>query len=200
MTITFEKAHTADHMQLTDLTFRSKRYCNYPDRYYDIWRDELTITEDYLSKNLVYTARTGGMILGYYAIVKADEDYWAGRVFIHKGYWLEHNYIRPEYIGQGIGTKLMEHALEQCRKLGIPRLYFFADPHAESFYRKFGARFIAKADSSIEGRLLPLYELSVDQWTDYRQAALPQSIHEDNLLTYPEIHAGAMDNHGSGRH
>jgi predicted GNAT family acetyltransferase len=120
-------------------------------------------------------------------------------VFIHKGYWLEHNYIRPEYIGQGIGTKLMEHALEQCRKLGIPRLYFFADPHAESFYRKFGARFIAKADSSIEGRLLPLYELAVDQWSDYKLAEV-RDFNEDNLLTYPEIHAGALDTHGSGRH
>ncbi len=31
-----------------------KNYWNYPDEYYEIWKKELTITQDYISKNDVY--------------------------------------------------------------------------------------------------------------------------------------------------
>lgn len=161
MTISFEKAHAADHMQLTDISFRAKRYWNYPARYLELWRDELTITEDYINKHLVYTARTEGMVLGYYSIVQAKEDILAGKVLMNRGHWLEHLFIRPEFIGQGIGTKLIDHARAVCRMNGIARLYIFSDPHCEDFYKKLGATFLKKTESSIAGRLVPLYELVI---------------------------------------
>lgn len=161
MTISFVKAHAADHTQLTDISFRAKRYWNYPDRYLELWRDELTITEEYINKHLVYVARTEGTVLGYYSIVQAEEDIQAGRALMNKGHWLEHLFIRPEFIGQGIGTKLIDHARTICRMNGISRLYIFSDPHCEGFYKKLGAAFLGKTESSIAGRLVPLYELVI---------------------------------------
>lgn len=161
MTITFVKAQTADHMQLTDISFRAKRYWNYPERFYEIWRNELTITEEYINKHLVYTARTAGMVVGFYSIVKVEQDCWFGKVFVPQGYWLDHIFVRPEFIGQGFGTKLINHAKTICRQKGIPRLYLFSDPHCQGFYEKQGAVFLRKSKSSIEGRLVPLYELVV---------------------------------------
>jgi maltose O-acetyltransferase len=161
MTITFVKAHAADHTQLTDISFRSKRYWNYPERFYELWRKELTITQEYINKHLVYTARTDGMVLGYYSIVEVPEDHWSGKVFVRKGFWLDHTFVRPEFIGQGIGTRLIEHVKDVCRDKGISRLYIFTDPHCEGFYQKVGATFVQQVESSIEGRFIPLYELVI---------------------------------------
>lgn len=162
MMLTFTKAQTADHVQLTDISIRSKRYWNYPERYYVQWKEELTITEEYIHSHLVYTARTAGMIVGYYSIVQVEEEGWLGKMFMHRGYWLDHICIRPEFIGQGYGTKLMDHAKTICRMRGIEKLYMYSDPHCQGFYEKQGAVFLCKADSSIRGRQVPLYELPID--------------------------------------
>lgn len=45
------KAKPTECETLTDLSFRSKRYWNYPDAYFKVWEKELTITQAYISNN-----------------------------------------------------------------------------------------------------------------------------------------------------
>ncbi|MCL6591970.1 MAG: GNAT family N-acetyltransferase [Firmicutes bacterium] len=78
-----------------------------------------------------------------------------------EGYWLEHIFIRPEFIGKGIGSQLILHAQKKCKDLGIERIYIFSDPNATGFYHKIGAHYIKESPSSIEGRTVSLFEIQL---------------------------------------
>jgi len=43
-----EKANKTDAKQLTELTIRSKSHWNYSKQQIEAWRNDLTVTEDYL--------------------------------------------------------------------------------------------------------------------------------------------------------
>jgi GNAT superfamily N-acetyltransferase len=159
--ITIRPAKDKENGVLTNLSFASKRYWNYPKEYFDVWRKELTITSDYISANIVYVAEVNKKVVGYFAIVEVQKDFLAGKVIVKKGFWLEHIFILPEFIGQGIGTDLMAEVKHICSKTKIDRLYIFSDPNAKGFYDKIGARYLNESPSSIEGRTVSLFELEV---------------------------------------
>ena len=46
--IEIRQAQPIDSELLTEISFAAKKHWNYPDNYYDLWRDELTITKDYI--------------------------------------------------------------------------------------------------------------------------------------------------------
>lgn len=71
-------------------------------------------------------------------------------------------FVDPPAIGGGIGGPLLRHALEQAHELGMLSLVIYADPYAEPFYIRAGARRIGAVPSgSIEGRVLPQLEIAV---------------------------------------
>ncbi len=43
-----EKLRAEEAEILTEISFQSKGYWDYPPEYFDIWKDELTITGDYI--------------------------------------------------------------------------------------------------------------------------------------------------------
>lgn len=164
MEVQIRKAYPEESAILTDISFSSKRYWNYPEEYFEVWKDELTITPEYILKNHVKLAEykgANGKILGYYSIVKNDNDFWVGKVFVMKGYWLEHIFIRPEFIGKGIGTQLIKDLIKTGKELEIEKVYIFSDPYAKGFYDKIGADYIKESPSSIDGRTVSLYELKI---------------------------------------
>jgi predicted N-acetyltransferase YhbS len=61
-------------------------------------------------------------------------------------------------MGRGIGRALFEHAVEESRRLGHRSLRIEADPNAEGFYARMGARRVGETIAEIEGqrRELPL--------------------------------------------
>lgn len=144
------KALQSDYQLLTDISFKAKKYWKYPDKYYEIWKDELTITTDYIKNNLVYIAEFENKIIAYYSIV-----------FYQNEYYLEHIFVLPEFIGNGIGTHLMEHARVIAKAEEIKELKIMVDPYAKGFYEKIGARFIENISSNIEGRKIPLFEIKL---------------------------------------
>jgi GNAT superfamily N-acetyltransferase len=161
MKLIIRKATPEESDELTDISFASKRFWNYPENYFKIWRDELTITAEYIRENIVNVAECGGEILGYYSIVKIENDFLAGKVLVSKGYWLEHIFIKPNFIGWGIGSELIRHLRKTCTKLGVKKVYVFSDPNAKGFYDKVGAEYIKESPSSIEGRTVSLFQLAI---------------------------------------
>lgn len=159
MDITIRPANPSDAKLLTKISFASKRYWDYPEHYFQIWNDELTITPSYTEKNRVFIAEEGEKPIGYYSLVEVDHDIKAGNVFVPKGHWLEHMFILPSYIGKGIGRKLMQHAMDHGLSQGWKHLFIFADPNARGFYDKMGAIYIKDTPSSIAGRSVSLYTL-----------------------------------------
>ncbi len=158
MNIRISKAKPSDHKKLTEISFSSKRYWNYPNSYFEIWKNELTIKTNYIEKNLVYKAEYNNQIIGYYAITNVEKSFFSGPIRIQKGHWLEHIFIIPEYIGKKIGSALMEHAKNQCLSLNCNILRIMADPHSKNFYQKIGAEFIKEIPSNIEGRKICYFE------------------------------------------
>jgi len=161
MKVIIRKAFPEESEVLTQISFASKHIWNYPEEYFEVWKNELTITPEYIQKNIVTIAESDHKILGYYSIVKNEQDFWAGKIFVMKGYWLEHIFIRPEFIKKGVGTQLIRNVQKTCKEHGIERIYIFSDPNAKGFYEKTGAEYIKESPSSIEGRTVSLFEMKI---------------------------------------
>lgn len=149
--------HEADI--LTSLSFRSKKYWHYPEEYFEIWADELTVTGQYISDNHVFIARVQGVVVGYYSVVEVKEDFEIAALRIEKGIWLDHMFIEPPFIGQKIGTAMVEHLKTMWRERRIKKIRVLADPNARRFYEKSGFCYIREFPSTIVGRTTPLLEL-----------------------------------------
>lgn len=159
--IYIEQALETDYEALTDIAFSAKRYWNYPESYYELWCGELTITAAYISENIVFKAMHENKAVGFYSIVDNPADAYYGDVFVKKGFWLEHIFIKPEYHRQGIGQLLIKHVKKICQAMGVETLSIFVDPFARGFYDKIGAHFAYESKSSIPNRFIPVYELKI---------------------------------------
>lgn len=137
---------------LSDLALRSKALWGYDTGFLEACRAELTLTPDAVRADPVYVAEEGGRVLGLYRLeAVAGDEAELGLL-----------YVEPDSAGRGLGTLLLEHAVESARALGCRRLLIQADPNAEPFYRARGAvRCGTRPSGSIPGRELPLLCLDV---------------------------------------
>jgi len=156
------KAEPSDSEALTKISFAAKCHWRYPEAYMKIWKEELTITPEYIQKNVIFLAVYNDYVTGFYSITENKEDHYSGEVFVEKGHWMEHIFILPSYHSMGIGSALLRHAISFCRSKGIGSLKIFSDPYAAGFYEKAGARFLCYSKSSIPGREIPVYEIKID--------------------------------------
>jgi GNAT superfamily N-acetyltransferase len=156
-----EEALESDATILTEIAFAAKRHWSYPEEYYKIWQDELTITKEYINRNQVYKAVYDGSILGFYSIVENKSDFYSGEIFVQKGFWLEHIFIKPEYHKMGMGRMMIDHVKQIAISKEITNLLIFIDPNAKGFYNKIGAEYLYDSKSSIPGRMIPVYVLKV---------------------------------------
>ncbi|MCF8714294.1 GNAT family N-acetyltransferase [Joostella atrarenae] len=142
-------ASSDDNKELTELTIQSKSYWGYSHAQIESWKDELTITSDYLKKNSVYKLIKKGTILGFYAYLIRDNN----------NIELDYFFISESCIGKGYGHLLMNHFLERVKSLNYSRVFLTADPNAEPFYIKSGFKTTKYIESKINERLLPYMEL-----------------------------------------
>ena len=120
----------------------------YPEEYLRLWKDELTITDAYVSAHVVCCAERGGTVVGFYSLTE-----------VAKALELDFLYVAPGYMGQGTGRALLEHATASARERGGGSLRIVSDPHAEGFYTKHGARRVSMVPSQPEGREIPVLRL-----------------------------------------
>ena len=146
------RAKPEDADALTEIAHAAKRHWGYPERWIESWRDILTMRPEFIAANVAYSAMEDGRAVGFYLLTTESD-----------GMHLDHLWIEPHTMGRGIGRALFEHAVEQARRLGHRLLKIEADPNAEGFYTRMGARRVGEAVTEIEGqrRELPwlLYEL-----------------------------------------
>ena len=140
-------ATSADASRLTEIAFAAKRHWGYPERWIQTWRDILTMRPEFIAANVVYSAMEDNGPVGFYVLTTEDD-----------GMHLDHLWILPRAIGRGIGRALFEHAVEQGKHLGFQTIKIEADPNAEGFYQRMGARRVGTQITEIEGerRDLPL--------------------------------------------
>lgn len=158
-------AKTEDYDTLTNISFTSKGYWKYPKEYFEIWKNELTISQDYIQRNNVFVYEINGSIIGYYSIVNLEEDIEISGISINKGIWLEHMFVDPKYIGKGTGRKLFNHMWEWCIETDILEVGILADPNSKGFYERMGCIYIREYPSTIGGRTTPFLKYSVESLT-----------------------------------
>lgn len=146
---------------LTRISFASKGYWRYPQEYFEIWNNELTICPGYIEKNDVFVYELDGLIVGYYSIVELTEDIDVSNIKIKEGFWLEHMFIEPDHIGRGIGSKIFFHMRNHCKTKGIEKLRILADPNSKGFYTKMGCEYVKEFPSTIINRTTPYLVLKV---------------------------------------
>lgn len=130
-----------------------KFYWNYPEEYYEIWKEKLKITPKYIEKNIVFVAEEKGFIYGYFSIAKDEKDI----------FWLNRLFIETKYIKCKIGTQLIKFCKDYCIQNNIPYLNILSDPNAKDFYEKNGAKYVDKIPEEIKtqkDRCVYLYKLS----------------------------------------
>jgi GNAT superfamily N-acetyltransferase len=145
--VEIQRATPGDAETLTGISFAAKRYWGYPEQWMERWQESLTITPDFVRRNEVYGAVVEGEMVGFYALASRGH-----------GIELEHLWVAPERIGTGVGRALFEHAVRNAGSLGVEVLSIEADPNAEGFYRRMGARRVGETSYPIDGqrRVLPL--------------------------------------------
>lgn len=72
---------------------------------------------------------------------------------------LRATYVRPEWAGKGLGSRLLKKVEEEARKDGIDRLTCKATITARNFYEKNGWEVIEKTVQEVEDQELDVYKM-----------------------------------------
>lgn len=135
---------------LSRIALAAKSHWDYPDRWIELWKPELTFSPQYFEQNESWVAETDNIPIAFYTLLEKEGSA-----------WIENLWVSPEFIGQGVGNTLFFHALELSRQRGYKSLQFEADPNALGFYEKMGMRKIGERASGVDGqpRSLPIMEI-----------------------------------------
>lgn len=146
------RASPADAGLLTEVALAAKRFWNYPESWIAEWTPLLTLTPQYIVDNEVYALTRGQEIVGFYALAGQGPQL-----------SLDHLWIVPAAIGKGYGRELMEHAVKRARQMGATAMEIEADPNAQGFYTRMGARKVGDRATEVQGqpRLLPVFLLDI---------------------------------------
>jgi len=107
---------------------RSKSYWSWPADYLEQALQRLAVTPDYLKRHPAFEVLdAAGECVAFYALTETDT-----RIV------LDHLWVTPERIGEGIGRFACRDALRHARAKGWRELWVHPDPNAEGFYRELG--------------------------------------------------------------
>jgi GNAT superfamily N-acetyltransferase len=142
-------AKPQDAAALTEIAHAAKRHWGYPESWIAAWRDILTMRPEFIAANVARVAIDEERMLGFYVLTTEPD-----------GIRLDHLWVVPAAMGRGVGRALFEHAVAEARIRGFDSFKIEADPNAEGFYQRMGARRTGTAVSEVEGtrRELPLME------------------------------------------
>ena len=141
------RAKPSEAATLSAIAWNAKAFWGYPSHWMEQWREQLTIAPNFIAENETFAAIIDRQAVAFHALLQT-----AGALR------LEHLWVLPDWIGQGIGRTLFRHAAKRAAARGAVSLTIEADPHAETFYRRMGATRIGTTTSEIDGcrRELPL--------------------------------------------
>lgn len=144
------RARPEEAAELAALAVRSKGHWPYPPEFLARFARVQGLTGEVVATNEVWVAERDGTVRGFCTLLhRADRT-------ILDDLWLD-----PPEIGRGSGRLLFEHAVARATAAGARVLEWDADPHAEGFYVRMGARTVGWSDSPL-GRRLPLMRLTLD--------------------------------------
>jgi GNAT superfamily N-acetyltransferase len=136
---------------LSALALRSKAHWGYDPAFLEACRAELTLAPDDVIADRVTVAEIEGTVAGFVAL--------AGTPPVGD---LSFLFVSPRFMGVGVGRALFAAAVDTARSGGFSGFTVEADPDAESFYLRMGARRDGSVPSgSIPGPELPRLRFDV---------------------------------------
>jgi len=134
---------------LSKLALEAKAHWGYDADFMERCREELTITEARIWRERIRVAEVNGKVAGFASMTigvsRAD---------------VEDLFVRPRFIGTGIGHLLINDLLQYACRHGIPLINVESDPNATGFYSRQGFSQCGEVPSgSIPDRMLPLMEM-----------------------------------------
>lgn len=148
--VTIRRALPAEAATLTAIALAAKRHWGYPEAWIEQWRPALTITPEQIDANLTYVAVIATEPVGLAMLSRAGS-----------AFELEHFWVRPDYIGHGVGRQLFAYTWQCIVAMDGTHLRIESDPHAVGFYQRMGAQRIGEIETS-PGRFLPVLRLDVN--------------------------------------
>ena len=145
------RALARDAETLSAIAQAAKRHWGYPEPWMVAWQADLTLDGDRIATMEAYVIESAAGIAGFY-VTRPGAPRWT----------LDHLWVRPDHMGQGLGRRLVTHALVHARAAGAAGLDIEADPHAEPFYRRLGGQGVGDIAAPVPGaaeRRLPLLVL-----------------------------------------
>jgi GNAT superfamily N-acetyltransferase len=146
------RAKPEDAATLTAIAFAAKRHWGYPERWIEIWREELTVSPEFIASNETHAAIVDCRAVGFYALVRKGDKLELLRLW-----------VLPDAMGRGIGRSLFMHCVECARELGGHAIEIESDPNAEGFYQRMGARRVGVSVSALDDqrRELPILTFEI---------------------------------------
>ena len=141
-------AEIIDGKLLTELALTSKAFWGYNADLVESWRNDLTVTSEMIIERMVFNFFQDEKLAGFYMLNPPKENHIE----------LEMLFVLPDFIGKGIGKKLLLHAVEKAKKLNAISMTLLADPNAEKFYKSQEFKVIDKKESSVKNRFLPVMQ------------------------------------------
>ena len=139
-------ASPKDAKLLADLEIRSESYWGYDSNFMDRFKELYLISEEFILNNPTYVLKNNEKVIGFYGLLQKDDVT-----------SLEYLFIEPMHIGKGYGKLLWNHALDECKKIGISEFTIITSPDARGFYLKLGAIVYNQVDSLIsKGKKTPI--------------------------------------------
>ena len=152
MDIRIRRVIPGEARAMSEIALAAKSHWGYPERWIRLWVPELTFSPSYFEDNESWAAVIADQVAGFYTLQEKDSNA-----------WLENLWIKPEFMGRGLGKALFAHAVELSRQRGYRQLRWESDPNALGFYERMGARKTGERHSEVDGqpRILPIMELDL---------------------------------------
>ena len=150
-------ANPDDAKSLTHIAHAAKRHWGYPESWIEAWREQLTITPEWIVTHETWKAVDAGEIVGFVSWVP-----------LGRRVRLEHLWVRPDAMGRGLGRQLFKHACRGAESAGWLVMEITVDPNAAGFYRRMGAVQVAEERTEDAGviRVLPIFEYRLIEAAD----------------------------------
>jgi len=132
------RACPSEALTLTSVAVRAEAYWGFDEGYMNSFREQYSVSSEFIEANHVFVATDGDAILGFFALIQEASTA-----------CLEFMYIDPECFGRGIGRKLWNYMIEYCRVHRWEAVQFVCGPEPKAFYLKMGATIMGEEASKV---------------------------------------------------
>lgn len=143
--VTYREAKPSDREALAAVARAAKAHWDYPAEWLELWRDELVLSPEEIDAWYVPVAETEGRIVAFAAVSRNGDQA-----------EIEHLWVLPSHMGQGLGRALFGRAIARCRERGVTEVEVVSDPNALGFYQAMGGELVRHQPTQPAPRTLPV--------------------------------------------